>query len=1018
MTTFLEHVAQHIIAQHGTDLSRMAVVFPNKRASIFLNQALARQAGHPIWSPAYITISDLFRRHASQQVADTIKLVCDLHRVYTRVTGFDETLDHFYGWGQLLLSDFDDIDKHLAPPHQVFTNLSSLHEMDDTSYLTDEQRQVIRQFFANFSDEHGSQLKERFLRLWSRMEDIYHAYNQLLSQQQLAYEGALYRRVAEDESLTFDYDTYLFVGFNLLLPVEQRLFATLMRQQKARFYWDFDHSYLDSEAGLYIRHNLEHFPNELDSRHDDIYRCSQRPKTIEFVAAPTENIQARYATQWLRRHIAPPSVPGASSTGATTAPDTAIVLCDEQLLTTVIHCLPQEVEHVNVTTGYPLQLTPVATLLQQLISLRTTGFDHQRQRYRLRQVNAVLRNPFAVYVSESCHTLLKQLNEQHIYYPEAKLLATDAGLSQLFATPCGNNLELLQWMAAIVALIARNITSPTRAGGSDAEATDAPAPDGQAAANAPLPPHQALTAEALYRAYLLLSRLTSLVESGDLTVDVITLTRLIGQLIEQTTIPFHGEPAIGLQVMGVLETRNLDFDRLLLLSANEGNMPRGINDTSFIPYSIRKAFGLTTADSKVAIQAYYFHRLIARATHVTIAYNNATADGHTGEMSRFMLQLMVEGHHPVSLYTLQAAHQAVATARRPVAKTPAVVEVLRRRFESTDKADEAAEPLLTPTAINRYMRCPLQFYYNYVEGLREPEETDDDTIDNRIFGNIFHQAAQQLYTIMTSNGRGQVTASAIDKMLAERVTIERCVDQAINDELFHSSQGKEAGGPKLAARLNGLQIINRQVIIHYLRTLLESDRRLTPFTILALEADVVEPMHIESIGMTTTIGGRIDRLDLTAPSPGGSQLRVVDYKTGAHHLTPLPSLEAVFDPAQLRNHNDYFLQAMLYARLVSRRLRLGGEGTLPAPQDAAVAPALLFIQHAAVEGYDPVLQIGRERLTDMGTDVGQQFERMLKEKVEEIFAPDNSFTPTDNSDTCRTCPYLQLCGMEPATEKQ
>ena len=238
MKSFLESVAEDLLKRYGTDLSRVAVVFPNKRASLFLNDALARQAGKPIWSPSYITISELFRSHSQLKVADPILLVCELHKCFTACTGIDETLDHFYGWGQLLLADFDDLDKNMAPADKVFANLRDIHELDDVSYLTEEQREMIRRFFSNFTDDHNSELKQRFLRLWSHIGDIYRNYNERLASQQLCYEGALYRQVATNEHLEFDYDAYVFIGFNLLQQVEQVLFRRLEQEGKAVFYQD------------------------------------------------------------------------------------------------------------------------------------------------------------------------------------------------------------------------------------------------------------------------------------------------------------------------------------------------------------------------------------------------------------------------------------------------------------------------------------------------------------------------------------------------------------------------------------------------------------------------------------------------------------------------------------------------------------------------------------------------------------------------------------------------------------
>ena len=355
MKSFLESVASELLTRFGTDMSRVAVVFPNKRASLFLNDHLARLAGRPLWSPAYVTISELFRSQSSLQVADPILLVCELHRCFIQCTGTNETLDHFYGWGQLLLSDFDDVDKNMAPAERVFANVRDLHELDDVSYLTPEQRELIRRFFSNFTDEHNSELKQRFLRLWSHIGDIYHTYNDILSSQGLAYEGALYRQVATADTLPSDYDTYVFVGFNLLHQVEQMLISRLQ----------------DAGRAIVIQDTTE-----------------QPPRQLTYICAPTENIQARYVSQWL--------TPERIADGR----HTAIVLCNEGLLQAVIHCLPDEVEKVNITTGYPLLQTPIASLVAQLLNLQINGFSNRNNSFRRRWLDIVTRHPYASHLPE------------------------------------------------------------------------------------------------------------------------------------------------------------------------------------------------------------------------------------------------------------------------------------------------------------------------------------------------------------------------------------------------------------------------------------------------------------------------------------------------------------------------------------------------------------------------------------------------------------------------------------------
>jgi len=951
MKTFLEYVAEDILSKYGTNLARVAVVFPNKRASLFMNEHLVRLAGGPIWSPAYITISDLFRRHSNLSVADPIKLVSDLHKSFTAVTAIDETLDHFYGWGQVLLADFDDIDKNMAEADKVFANLGALHELDDVSYLSDNQREVIRHFFSNFSEEHNSVLKERFLRLWSHMGDIYIDFNSRLRTQQLAYEGALYREVVQREEIDFEYDVYLFVGFNLLQRVEQRLFTTLQRQGKAHFYWDFDHYYMKgNEAGHYISQYLTDFPNELDTSDDQIYGRFSQPKHLTYIAAPTENIQARYASTWLQE-----------GNRIADGRQTAIVMCNENLLQTLVHCLPDEVSKVNVTTGYPLSQTPVAAFITHLIDLRTNGYDRHRHRFRLHHVNAVLRHSYTTFVSDKASNLTRSLNDQKIYYPTHEQLIVDEGTALLFR-PVDDmffNSELLRWLCDVLQRTAR-----------------------QAVTTDPL------FQESVFRAYTLINRLLALIDAGDLNVDVITLQRLIGQLLISTSIPFHGEPAEGLQVMGVLETRNIDFRHVLLLSCNEGNMPRGINDTSFIPYSIRKAHGLTTMDHKVAIYSYYFHRLLQRADDVTITYNNATTDGQRSEMSRFLLQLMVESSHHISFETLQASQTYHPFNPPTIVKTSEVMDTLKKRF-AIEANPDSKHPLLTPTAINSYQRCPLRFYYIYVKNLREPDINDEDEIDNRIFGNIFHEAARIIYQKFIKRS-GHVLKSDIEELLRIKVDIERAVDQAFRTELFMIRDPKV----RFRMELNGLQIINREVIIHYLRQLLQIDSQLAPFAILDLEGEVVT--QLTTPHLSTTIGGRIDRLDQVNDG-SGARIRVIDYKTGGGRITPLADVEAIFSQDSLAKHSDYYLQTFLYASIVR-----DDHPAMP------VSPALLFIQHARGDDYDPTLVLGKDIVVDIATHQ-DMFNEKLRQTVDLMFNPDVAFAPTDDRSRCQTCPYYNLC---------
>jgi len=935
MKDFLEYVAEDILQKYGTNLSRVAVVFPNKRASLFLNEHLARQAQQPIWSPSYITISDLFRQQSDAHVADPIQSVCLLHQSFCEVTGSDETLDKFYGWGQLLLSDFDDIDKNMADADRVLANLRDIHELDDLSYLTDEQRQLLQRFFSNFTEEHPTQLKERFLMLWSRLADIYHNFRQRLTAQGLAYEGMLYRQVAENLSINenssatdtedFPYDTYLFVGFNLLQTVEQRLFSMLQKEGKARFYWDFDHYYASTEAGQYISRYLKYFPNELDIERSDIFDNFRQPKNISFISASTENIQARYVSTWLQQN-------NRMQAGRRTA----IVMCNEGLLPSVIHSLPPQVQKVNVTTGYPLSQTPVAAFIQ-------LWFDILQQGTTPRLLRTLRRHPYAKYITENGELRTESLDDSQ-------------GVQ-------GNHISHLSPLTSHLKEIAQK--------GNNDHINDP------------------LFQESLFRAYTLINRLDELMGNGVLNVTMNTMQRLIGQLIQQTSIPFHGEPAEGLQVMGVLETRNIDFDHVLLLSCGEGMMPRGVNDSSFIPHSIRHAYGLTTVENKVGIYSYYFHRLLQRASDVTILYNNSTEDGQRGEMSRFMLQLMVEYAHPIQHYSLSSGQQSVRWQPQPIKKA---VSTWPLAISSDPKANSQKPiAIISPTAINTWMRCSLRFFYRYVGGLQEPEVPDDELeLDNRMFGNVFHRAADLLY-----HGLPQyIDKSILQHLLRNKQELERAVDEAFHLEMPYLPQ-------------SGLYLIQREVIVQYLRQLVALDLRQAPFRILGLEIDVYRPFAKgqELITNSLKIGGRIDRLDLVDEGTPNERIRIVDYKTGARLPKALPDVDAIFLPQNIHEHSDYYLQTLLYADIVRTH---GVPSINLRPSDRAISPALIFIQHAAAEDYDPTLCFGREPIYDIAIH-SERFNELLNQTITEILSPDVAFVPTTDLQVCASCPFAPIC---------
>lgn len=955
MKKFLEYVAENILNKYGTDLSHVAVVFPNKRASMFLNEQLAIKANKPIWAPSYMTISEFFQRQSTLNIGDPIKLVCDLHKSYCECTGIDETLDHFYGWGQLLLSDFDDIDKNMAKASDIFRNIRDIHELDNISYLDEEQKRILKKFFSNFSDDSESVLKKRFLKLWCHFNDIYENYKTRLIKQNIAYEGMMYREVAQKDKLKVEYDLYIFVGFNVLQKVEQQVFSYLKKEKLARFYWDFDKYYIKNdslistftnEAGHYISKFIQAYPNELDNTDGSIYDCLSKSKNITYISASTENIQARYVNEWLKE-----------KSRYLQGKNTAIILCNEALLPNVIHYIPEQTEKVNITTGFPLIQTPIASFVIKLFELKTIGFSSNKDTYRLKYVLGILKHPYAKYVSDRCSELIDKLKSEKNYYPTVEQLSVDENLNKVFKNIIEDK-NITKWVVDILKTIAKNIN------------------DGE---------KNPLFKESLFRMYTLCNRINDLVNSGDLNVDKITIQKLVTQLINSTNIPFHGEPAEGIQVMGVLETRNLDFDNILILSCNEGNMPKGVNDSSFIPYSLRKAYELTTIDNKVAIYAYYFYNLIQRATDITIVYNKSIENGTTGEMSRFMLQLLVESKFEISKKVLQPKQELIFKQPRSIKKDEKIMGILN------------SMKVISPTAINRYMRCPLQFYYNNILKIKEKDELDEDGFDNRLFGNIFHLSAEYIYTKLLDKSQ-IIKAEDITNILKNKPLIERTVDYAFCKELFN----RDLENKNFIPKYNGLQIINREVIIKYITRLLEIDKQLTPFKIIDVENDVKKNISFKINDMEKSIGvgGRIDRLDkIFDKRTGTERIRVLDYKTGKLPQKSVNSLDDIFAmPTDTSKHTDYYLQAMLYSIIIRKENS----------QNIPVSPALLFIQSYDKEDNDPIITINKKRIYDI-SEYEDDFIIRLKEILGNIFNNKIDFYPTGDITLCNNCPYKDLC---------
>ncbi|MEG1580373.1 MAG: PD-(D/E)XK nuclease family protein [Bacteroidaceae bacterium] len=894
MTPFLKEVAQDLIARYGCDLSRIVVVFPNKRANLFFNDYLASLTTKPLWSPTYLTISSLFHSLSELEVVDTIEAVCELYKIYVTLLPEAETMDAFYGWGEILLADFDDVDKNLVDAPRLYRNIRDIKNIEMEGFVTEEQEKVLAEFFSGFSLQKNSELKEKFLALWEVMLPLYEQLNTRLRERKLAYEGALYREVIQKvETEKVDkinqFDQYVFVGFNVLDRVEERLFQWLKKQGKALFYWDYDIYYTHKnpacEAGTFIRRNLLNFPCALDETHFD--NMSKGNLTINFISATTENAQARYVAPWLEIHLTHPER------------QTAVVLCNETLLQPVLHALPEAVEKINVTNGFPLTHTPAYTLVESMWPQMGTRASTETQ--PLKEVQLKLLDDIAFAIKEKAQAISEVSSSSTI---DERLLA------QLYA-------------------------------------------------------------ESYFRAYTLLSRFSILIEQEILSVGLLTLHRLIRQVLRTTSIPFHGEPAEGLQVMGVLETRGLDFEHVLMLSVNEGQLPKSSSSSSFIPYTMRKSYGLTTPELKTSVYAYYFYRLIQRARYVTMMYNSSTEGLVRGEMSRFLSQLLVETTLPIEMMTLQSS-LVIPTSTTPIIPKP---KDLYSRCKS-----------LSPSALNTYLRCPLQFYFNKVAGIREPD-APLHVMEANVFGTLFHSAAELMYKKLTEKNK-LIVVSQLDELGKNKgALLTPFIRQAFETN-------------KLP-----LQRVIEEVVRMYLEQIIANDKRLAPFEIDEMEEKHYVPIIVKNAGNEEVrVGGVIDRVDkvnlLQRDGQMLTTLRVVDYKTGGEPESAR-NMEQLITPDE--KHPHYLFQAFLYS------FTLCGKTKHP------IAPALFFVHKSAGEDYNPYLDFGgkgevhgKEKVLNFQL-LEKEFKETLITLLEEIFDSEKPFEATPFESHCNNCPYKVFC---------
>ena len=953
MEAFLSLVAKDLIKRFGTNLADVTVVFPSLRARLFFNNYLYQEANTPLWAPQYISIDELFEKASPFHKADSIQLIGDLYQSYIETYNSHsekpttETLDEFFFFGEILLNDFDEVDKNLVNAKSLFSNLQDLDRLkDDFTHLTENQIEAVSRHFKEvFVGE--SKLKSAFWSIWNILGDVYLNFRRKLQSQNAAYPGMLMRDVIEDETIEFTAKQYIFVGFNVLNKCEEQLFKRL--KHKSLFYWDYDTYYIKQEAGRYIETNIQKFGSALDPTNFDSFLSENRE--IIFMASPSENGQIGTVSPWIDSLNKNPDFKN---------PDSAIVLCNESILPTVMHAIPpSKVENVNITMGFPIDQTPIASFLQVLTEMQIKG-NSAPEIFHYKYALPVLRHPYTRIIFPEAREVEKLIVDGNIFFPDIIILKDVA-----IFHPTADAVELSKYLLDLVERLGKAYKE-------EGSFTDV---------------YDGLYQESIFRAYQIVNRLYGLLQSNQWTLEKSTFLRLLRKLLSTTQVPFHGEPVKGLQIMGVLETRTLDFENLLLLSVNEGFMPGTNSDNTFIPQFLRAHFNLNTIEHQDSIYAYYFYRLIQRAKKITLVFNTDKTQTGKAEISRFLLQLLIDPQLNIKRYTLHSPVKPWKIAPIFIPKTEKIIQEIKEKYDFNTNPE--AKPL-TPSNLNTFIDCSLRFYLQKVKGYESEDELPDE-LDSSIFGTIFHHAAEYLYREIGRISEKKtftpfiVEKEHLDVYLSDGADflIKRLVSKAFEKDYFKGRVVDES-------QYNGEQLINFRVICKMLRRLIEFDKKRAPFKVIGLEWRDYHLFTLEDSNTKLKIGGIVDRLE-----EKDGKITILDYKTGSSSK-PYKNIEELFIENEKRA--SHVFQTFVYASVMIRQQKFG----LP------IVPALLYIQEAGKENYSPVIEYNKEPIEDFNT-YNIEFEELFIKKISDLFNPDIPFQQTTLISNCAYCEFRELC---------
>ena len=949
---FLQRVSRSLLGRFGTDLRNVAVVFNNKRPQLFMRKYLAEIAGKAIWSPAFFTIQPFIAQSSTKVTASAAKQFVVLFEVYNQLLHKEgrETLsaDTFYSLSEIILADFSQIDYYLVDAGKAFSMMGNIAELQQQFQgFEEEQLEFLSNFWSSFSAEKQSHLQQRFVELWQRMPQLYRAFHEKLASQNFCTTAKTYRSLAEGTAGNPDfignYRHTVFVGFNALSASEELLFKKWQNEGLCSIYFDANEHYVSDplhEAGFFIRKNISvnGLKNELPF--GKAAELSNPEKQITVVETLGNTAQAK--------------ILGSIVNEADNTFNKAIILANETLLLPVLQTLPQGIK-TNVTLGYPFVQSSVFGFADLWLSIQEELYLTKKAGISYDKVIRFLYHPLAGIAEKEIQNIHTGIIKEHLNEVKCTSLWPLSALAAQTFTAVSMEESLPEKLVTVLETILTGLRSD----------------------NALRDMDRKLIAEALKNLRQLADSFAEIDQQKSFSLSL--QSKLVRKGLQSLRIAFEGEPLEGLQVMGLLESRCLDFDEIIILGMNEGVLPKVSVSTTFIPDSIRKAFRLPVLENQNAISAYLFYRLLQSARKVTLIYNGVTDESSKGEPSRFIKQLEFETN--CTFTNLLQANQTPGIKPEnaiAVEKDGPVWNKLQLYFSSNG---QYPNPRLSATDVTDYVACPLRFFYKRIAGLKEPERLPDE-IEAGLIGSILHRLMENMYS--------GVIGKPVTK--SDLVTLREMIPQkalnALKAELF----GKN--GRMLP--LNAVQKIVLKVVEQYALLILNHDVSVAPFTILELENKkdylLHFPVKVGSGNQKVWLYGIIDRVDQC-----NGKTRIVDYKTGRDKVE-YRDLDNLFD-SESKHQNKAMLQTLYYTYVYEKVKNLN-----------RVEPNLYVVKK--FKGHTQFRTSGTKGVVLEHAELEEMkdgFALKLQQVINDIFDAGKPFSQTSNIKNCQYCAYKDVC---------